>query len=262
MSRSGYYRWADKKQPKRTKVNEDLTCFLKEKITETNGIPGYRKLWLDAVANGYDCNKKRVQRLLQSFGYRSRACKRKFGVVKPRLVETKAPNYLGRKFKVDTPNTVWVSDITQIRCREGWQYLCVIIDLYSRKVIGWSTSYMNSASLVLKSLKQAWGRRKPKGNELMFHSDQGVQYRSFDVLKWLTRRKVTVSMSRKGNCWDNACSESFFAQLKKEWFSNLEELTRDEMNYQCHLYIDSYYNKVRRHGTLNGVSPMTFESMN
>lgn len=202
-----------------------------------------------------------MQRLLQTFGYRSRACKRKFGVVKPKLVETRAPNYLSRKFIVNSPNTVWVSDITQIRCREGWQYLCVVIDLYSRKVISWATSYINSTALVMRSLKHAWRARNPKGDELMFHSDQGVQYRSFEVLKWLTSRKITVSMSRRGNCWDNACSESFFAQLKKEWFSNLDKLSRDEMTYQCKLYIESYYNKVRKHGTLNGVSPIAFESM-
>jgi putative transposase len=113
----------------------------------------------------------------------------------------------------------------------------------------------------MRSLKHAWRARNPKGDELMFHSDQGVQYRSFEVLKWLTSRKITVSMSRRGNCWDNACSESFFAQLKKEWFSNLDKLSRDEMTYQCKLYIESYYNKVRKHGTLNGVSPIAFESM-
>lgn len=194
------------------------------------------------------------------FGYRSKACKRKFGVVRPKLVETRAPNYLNRDFNTTTPNTVWVSDITQVKCKEGWQYLCVIIDLFSRKVIGWSTSYMNSSELVLQALNKSWRARKPEGYNLMFHSDQGVQYRSFEVLKWLTSRKVTVSMSRKGNCWDNACSESFFAQLKKEWVSNLDELTRDEMTMQCRLYIDGYYNKVRRHGTLNGMSPMVFES--
>ncbi|QFU21830.1 IS3 family transposase [Shewanella sp. YLB-09] len=260
VSRSGYYSWLVRKPSQRDKDNEVLSDFLKEKIAEHRSIAGYRKLWLDAVANGFDCNKKRVQSLLQVFDYRSKACKRKFGVVKPRLIETRAPNYLNREFEVAKPNTVWVSDITQIRCKEGWQYLCVIIDLYSRKVVGWATSYINSSELVIKSLKQAWVERRPNGSELMFHSDQGAQYRSFEVLKWLTKRKVTVSMSRKGNCWDNACSESFFAQLKKEWFSNLEELSRKEMTTQCRFYIDDYYNMVRRHGTLNGVSPIVFES--
>ncbi|RTR34112.1 IS3 family transposase, partial [Shewanella canadensis] len=260
VSRSGYYSWLDREPSKRDEDNKVLSDFLKEKIDEHNGIAGYRKLWLDAVANGFNCNKKRVQRLLQVFGYRSRACKRKFGVVKPKLIETRAPNYLNRKFEVSKPNAVWVSDITQVRCKEGWQYLCVIIDLYSRKVVSWATSYINSSELVIKSLKQAWDERRPNGSELMFHSDQGVQYRSFKVLKWLTKREVTVSMSRKGNCWDNACSESFFAQLKKEWFSNLEELSRGEMTAQCRFYIDDYYNIVRRHGTLDGVSPTVFES--
>ncbi|MEC4728888.1 IS3 family transposase [Shewanella sp. D64] len=260
VSRSGYYSWLEREPSKRDVENKKLSTFLKEQIGKHKGIAGYRKLWLDAVANGFDCNKKRVQRLLQVFGYRSKACKRKFGVVKPKLVETRAPNYLNRQFDVTKPNTVWVSDITQIRCKEGWQYLCVIIDLYSRKVVSWATSYINSSELVMKSLKQAWGERSPNRSELMFHSDQGAQYRSFEVLKWLTKRRVTVSMSRKGNCWDNACSESFFAQLKKEWFSNLEELSRKEMTIQCRFYIDDYYNMLRRHGTLDGVSPIAFES--
>lgn len=259
VSRSGYYKWRKRQPSKRTLYNQRLLDFLRYQIGKHHRILGYRKLWEEAVAHGYDCNKKRVQSLLQQIGYRSNACKRRFGVVRPREVMSRAPNYLGRKFSVDTPNRVWVSDITQIRCREGWQYLCVIIDLYSRRVVGWATSYMNSAEMVLRALKKAWKARKPTGSALMFHSDQGTQYRCYDVLKWLTRRKVTVSMSRKGNCWDNACSESFFGLMKKEWFSNLEQLSRKEMVAECRNYIDGYYNIVRRHGTNGGLSPMMYE---
>ncbi|WP_045401628.1 MULTISPECIES: integrase core domain-containing protein, partial [Vibrio] len=124
------------------------------------------------------------------------------------------------------------------------------------------TSRINNAYLVLKALSKAWKSRLPDGRELMFHSDQGVQYRAIETLRWLRKKAITVSMSRKGNCWDNACSESFFAQYKKEWISNLGEVSRQEMTMQSRLYIDTYYNPVRRHGTLGGVSPIDFELMN
>lgn len=214
------------------------------------------------MAYGYYCNKKRVHRLLQEMGYRSRACKRKSGAAAGKNTLPVGPNLLRRNFSTSEPNRVWVSDITQICCHEGWQYLCVIIDLYSRRVVAWATSYMNSQELVMSALKKAWKKRKPEGEKLLFHSDQGVQYRAYQVLRWLVKRGVTVSMSRKGNCWDNACSESFFAQLKNEWFSNLEILNRREMTVQCQFYIDSYYNIIRRHGTLNGQSPIEYECQN
>ncbi|WP_370317908.1 IS3 family transposase, partial [Pseudoalteromonas sp.] len=169
---------------------------------------------------------------------------------------------LRRQFNVDTANTVWVSDITQVRCKDGWQYLCVILDLYSRKVVGWVTSRINNAELVIKTLRKAWSARNPDGANLLFHSDQGAQYVAKETVKWLTNRGVTVSMSRKGNCWDNACSESFFAQYKKEWIKNLNELSRSEMTTQTYFYIEKYYNSVRRHGTLGYKSPMQYEQIN
>jgi putative transposase len=239
--------------------NETLLEFLKKESDEQHCIPGYRKLWEAAVAHGFACNKKRVQRLLQSLGYRSRASKKQHGRAPKQTPLEAAYNLLDRKFNVDTPNNYWVSDITQIRCKEGWNYLCIILDLYSRKVVGWATSRINNADLVLKTLNKAWRARKPNKGALMFHSDQGVQYRALETLRWHRNRKIKVSMSGKGNCWDNACSESFFAQYKKEWMSNLGELTRQEMTVQSRLYIDKYYNPVRRHGTLGGLSPIDFE---
>jgi len=115
---------------------------------------------------------------------------------------------------------------------------------------------------VIRSLNKAWARRQPLGDGLLFHSDQGIQYRALETIRWHRKRKITISMSRKGNCWDNACSESFFAQYKKEWMSNLSEFSREEMTMQSRIYIDKYYNPVRRHGTLDGVSPMDFERVN
>ena len=203
-----------------------------------------------------------MQRLLQSVGYRSKSGKRRYTSRAKKEGTIKASNLLRRQFNVDRANTVWVSDITQVRCKDGWQYLCVILDLYSRKVVGWVTSRINNAELVIKTLRKAWSARQPDGSNLLFHSDQGAQYVAKETVKWLTNRGVTVSMSRKGNCWDNACSESFFAQYKKEWIKNLNELSRSEMTTQTYFYIEKYYNSVRRHGTLGYKSPMQYEQFN
>ncbi|MUK26555.1 IS3 family transposase [Aliivibrio fischeri] len=258
VSTSGYYKWLNREPTLRDKYNVELKCFLKDESERQYCVPGYRKLYEAAISYGFICNKKRIQRLLQSLGYRSRASKKRHGRAPRQKLGFPAFNLLDRKFSVSRPNRVWTSDITQVRCREGWQYLCVVLDLYSRKVISWSTSRINNAELVVRSLKKAWN----DGSQLMFHSDQGVQYTSEMTMRWLYKRGITISMSRKGNCWDNACSESFFAQYKKEWISCLGQLSREEMTMQSRLYIDGYYNPIRRHGTLGGKSPIDFELSN
>lgn len=262
VSKAGYYKCLKQTLNPVTSKNDSLLQFLKKRSKKEYCIPGYRKLWEAAVANGFDCSKGRVQRLLQSVGYRSKSGKRRYtsGNKKQGFITTE--NLLGRQFDVEEPNTVWVSDITQVRCKEGWQYLCVILDLYSRKVISWATSRVNSAGLVIRTLKKAWHARKPDGNRLLFHSDQGSQYRAKETIEWLNKQDVTISMSRKRNCRDNACLESFFAQYKKEWMNNLNELSRNEMTIQSRFYIENYYNSVRMHGTLGNVSPMQYESIN
>ncbi|KTG22191.1 integrase [Pseudoalteromonas sp. XI10] len=262
VSPAGYYKWLKQLPSTRQKENSSLLKFLKHISDQEHCIPGYRKLWEAAVAHGFDCSKGRVQRLLQSVGYRSKSGKRRYTSRAKKEGTIKASNLLRRQFNVDVANTVWVSDITQVRCKDGWQYLCVILDLYSRKVVGWVTSRINNAELVIKTLRKAWSARKPDGVNLLFHSDQGAQYVAKETVKWLTNRGVTVSMSRKGNCWDNACSESFFAQYKKEWIKNLNELSRSEMTTQTYFYIEKYYNSVRRHGTLGYKSPMQYEQVN
>lgn len=262
VSRAGYYKWLNRPSSNRARENETLQTFLKKISEEEHCIPGYRKLWQAAIAHGFICNRKRVQRLLQGMGYRSRASKRKHGRVVRQATLPPCSNLLSRKFDVKKTNTVWVSDITQVRCKEGWSYLCVILDLFSRKVISWKVSQINNADLVLGSLKSAWRKRQPDGRSLLFHSDQGIQFRAKEVMKWHAKKDITVSMSRKGNCWDNACAESFFAQYKKEWISNLGAISREEMKAESFFYIENYYNCVRKHGTLNGLSPMLFEQIN
>ncbi len=258
VSKAGYDRWLKRVPSKRDQENDHLKAFLKQEIHLQQSMPGYRKLWKAATDEGYRCSKGRVQRLLQSLGYRAVSAP-KPGHRKARPDWPVLPNLLNRAFTVNQPNRVWVSDITQIECEEGWLYLAVVIDLYARRVVGWAYGAQNSAFLVQQALKNAWRRRRPDGRKLLFHSDQGSQYRSERIMRWLNRRGVTISMSRRGNCWDNACSESFFASLKKEWVKQLGKLTRKVMGEEIRYYIDQYYDKIRRHATLGYVAPAAFE---
>lgn len=260
VSRAGYYRWKQRQREpaKREQRHCHLRTFLLKEAVKQYGILGYRKLWIEAVSHGYACGKNQVQRLLQSLGYRSCVAS-KPGYQKAKPGVPAMPNLLKRQFNVACKNQVWVSDITQFRCKEGWHYLAVIIDLANRKVVGKAQGPMNSAELVVKALKQAWKKVKPDGSKLMFHSDQGSQYHSAAVMRWLSKRQVTISMSRRGNCWDNACAESFFALLKKEWTHRLGLITRKEMAEEVDFYVTHYYHKVRRHTALGGVTPNAFE---
>ncbi len=258
VSKAGYYRWLKRKPSVRHQYNQGLLAFLREVAQQQRGVPGYRKLWKEAVAAGYICSKNRVQRLLQNSGYRSCTASRP-GYRKPSAGMPVLPNLLNRQFTVTEANRVWVSDITQVRCQEGWLYVAVVLDLYSRRIVGWAAGPMNTSELVLQALTRAWRVRQPQGRNLLFHSDQGSQYRSEEVMAWLTRKQVTISMSRRGNCWDNACAESFFALLKKEWLHRLEELPRQEMLVEVCYYIEEYYNVVRRHGAIGSVAPAAYE---
>lgn len=259
VSRAGYYRWLNREPSRRARANESLLDYLKEVARQQRGVPGYRKLWREAQAAGFDCSKNGVQRLLQAIGYRScTAMKPGYRKAKPSMAVL--PNLLNREFSVTEPNRVWVSDITQVRCHEGWLYLGIVLDLYSRRIVGWAAGVMNTADLVLKALGGAWRTRRPSG-PLLFHSDQGSQYRSESVIAWLAKRELTVSMSRRGNCWDNACAESFFAQLKKEWLNPLGELSRQDTIVELQYYIEEFYNTVRRHGTLEMRAPVHFERL-
>ncbi|WP_368671252.1 IS3 family transposase [Marinobacterium sedimentorum] len=201
VARSGYYRWLHATPSPQQHANLALRTFLLNTAKAEHGIPGYRKLWRIAVGAGYDCSRNRVQRVLQKAGYRScRALKP--GHRRPSAGLPVLPNLLNRQFAVSQPNRVWVSDITQIRATNGWLYIATVMDLHSRRIVGWAAGAINNADLVVKALDKAWTCRRPDGNKLLFHSDQGAQYRSEPVMKWLNNRHVTISMSRRGNCWD------------------------------------------------------------
>ncbi|GMM89257.1 hypothetical protein MTsN2n6_22310 [Vibrio fortis] len=194
VSTAGYYKWLTRKPSKRETENECLSSYLRRESKAQHCIPGYRKLWEAAVANGFICNKKRVQRLLQNMGYRSCASKKRYGRTLRQNTLIPAYNILARQFKVDKPNRVWVSDITQVRCSDGWQYLCVVLDLFSRKVIGWSTSRINNASLVLKSLN-----RLGKKGSLQVMNSCFTPTKAFSIERW-KRSAGIVSARLKSVC--------------------------------------------------------------
>jgi putative transposase len=259
VSRAGYYRWRQRQHrpSPRQRHHQALSSFLLEAAEQQESVPGYRKLWLDAQDAGFACGKNQVQRLLREAGYRS-CVAMKPGHRRPDPGLPVPPNLLNRDFEVSEANRVWVSDITQIRCREGWLYMAVVLDLGTRDVVGRALGPVNHSNLVLEALEQAWRRQCPKGEELLFHSDQGSQYRSEAVVGWLNARGVTISMSRPGNCWDNACAESFFALLKKEWTRRLGLIGRDEMASEIRYYTDQFYPKMRRHMALGGLTPHAY----
>ena len=205
------------------------------------------------------CSKKRVERLMRELGIKARH-KRQFRVTtNSKHNYPVAPNLLNRRFEIDTPNRVWVADITYIRIFEGWLYLAAVMDLYSRKIVGWSMSETITTELALSALKMAVHRRKPpKG--LMHHSDRGVQYASHPYQKVLGAHQMVCSMSRKGNCWDNAAMERFFSTLKTECVAARIYLSRTQARREIFEFIGIDYNRNRRHSTIGSMSPEYFEN--
>jgi putative transposase len=206
-----------------------------------------------------ECNHKRVARLMRLEGLYGRRKRHKVRTTDSQHPYPVAPNLLNREFEADAPNEKWVADITYIPTREGWLYLSVVMDLYSRKIIGWSMSAQITADLVENALRMALYERQPDPG-LLHHSDRGVQYASEQVRLILAAHQITVSMSRTGNCYDNAAMESFFSSLKCEWVHHQDYKTRMEASRDIFDYIAGFYNNARRHSTLGYLSPSEFEA--
>ncbi len=259
VHRSGFYAWC--RQPRCRRAREDVrqTGLVKQFWIESGGIYGYRKIHDDMKEVGEVCGKHRVYRLMRlsklrsQTGYGKRRPKHKAG--KPSIF---APNRLEQQFDVDRPNTVWVTDITFIRTYEGWLYLAVVLDLFSRQIVGWSMSSRMQADLVLQALLMAVWRRRPK-QEVVVHSDQGTQYTSGDWRAFLRDHRLVPSMSRRGNCYDNAVAESFFQLLKRERIKRRIYASRDVARRDVFDYIELFYNSKRRHGNNGNVSPIRYE---
>jgi transposase InsO family protein len=240
--------------------DEALLVYISAVYAENRGAYGWPRIWRQLRAQGIRVGKQRIQELMKKHGIQARG-KRKFRVTTTdsRHSLPIAPNVLDRNFTVAAPNKAWVGDFTYIATEQGWLFLAVVIDLFSRKVVGWSMRPDMQRSLVIDAMEMAWFTRNPgKQTGLIFHSDRGSQYASEDFSELLKGYGITPSMSRKGNCWDNACSETLFSSLKVERLHGQRFQTIREAKDEVIAWL-LWYNRTRMHSTLNYVSPMQFE---
>jgi putative transposase len=256
---SGYYQWLNTPALPREQANEKLLVQIKKAYRECNGIYGYRNIHKDLIASGIKVNKKRVARLMSAAKLYGVGTYKRKPRSQPGPVHKAHPNHLQQCFIANTPNESWVSDITYIRTHEGWLYLATVIDLFSRKVIGWATSHRMTTPLVLNALQNTVHRTKRSDNKVILHSDQGSQYSSYDYKMFVESNNIIPSMSRRGNCYDNAVAESFFKTLKKELVRKQIFLTREDAASKIFEYIEMFYNSKRRHSYLGYISPNEFE---
>jgi len=261
VSPSGFYAWLRRRESPRRQERQRFDRDVRSAFEESKGRYGSEKITRAMTERGYRRNRKRVADSMRRQGLRSKVC-RKFRVKTTDSNHGLAisPNLLNRQFAVDRPNHAWVTDITYLPSRIGWLYLTVFIDLYSRLVVGWCLSTSLGHEAVVTALQRAiWKRRPPAG--LMVHSDGGVQFCCRDFRAVLEQHRFVQSMSRKGNCWDNAVAESFFRTLKTELIYHVDLV--DEVHAQPVLfeYIESFYNRKRLHSTLGYVSPAEFETV-
>ena len=259
VSPSGFYAWLTRPESRRSRENRSLEDRVRVLHAASHGIYGAPKIHRDLIDQGVRCGKNRVARIMRAAGIRSRTRKRFKATTNSRHNLPVAPNRLNQAFTADTPDRTWVGDITYIHTREGWLYLAVLIDLFNRKVVGWSASSRLTRQLAIDALQMALDHRRPAPG-LMHHSDQGSQYASGDYQKLLSKHKMTCSMSRKGNCWDNAVAESFFHLLKTEWVNHHRYVSRSEAISSLFYYIEIFYNRKRRHSVLDYTTPQEYET--
>jgi len=260
VSRSGFYSWLKRDESSRARANRELTAEIREIHNESRGIYGAPRIHAVLQRRGRKCGLNRVTRLMQEAGICSKT-RRRFRV---RTTDSNhslpiAPNLVERDFTAEEPDQLWVADITYIRTGEGWLFLAAIIDVYSRRVVGWAMEPHMRTSLVLSALNMALGRRQP-GVGLVHHSDRGSQHASKEYRRALEKQGITCSMSRKGDCYDNALMESFFHSLKDEWIYDEFFATRREAKAGIFEYLEIFYNRVRLYSSLGYVSPLEFET--
>lgn len=258
ISRSGYYGWRGRKESSRTKANRTVLAEIHKVHEQSQQAYGAVKTWRDLKAQGIACGRHRVARLRREAGIEARR-KRRFRITtQSRMGVVAAQNKLNQQFEVGNRNRAWVGDITFIATAAGWLYLAVLIDLYSRKVVGWAMSERIDQQLVIDALKMALLQCRPEP-ALIHHTDQGRQYSSTAYVEMLKKHAMKPSMSRRGNCYDNAVAESFFSSLKNELVHHCSFKTRDEARTAIFEYIEVFYNRQRRHQSLDYVSPVDYE---
>lgn len=264
VSRSGYYGWLLRTPSKRSVENQLLREAIWSVYEQSKKRLGSPKITVELRDKGHFVSRPRVARLMRQMGIRSI-------ISKPFKASTTdsshdfriSKNLLARDFTAARKSRKWVSDITYVRTAEGWLYLCIIMDLYDRKIIGWSMSeQLDAESTVISAFKMATGNRPLSSSRLMFHSDRGVQYACHGFRDCLRRHNIVQSMSRKGDCWDNAVAENFFKIIKSEMIEHHDYLTKQQARVAIFEFIEVWYNKKRKHSYLNYVTPEQFGEIN
>ncbi len=258
VSRSGFYDWDGRAPSKRQKENEKILKVLREKHSKAQGMVGLDKLFTDVREAGFKCGRNRIYKLQKEHGlYSVRKKPFRVCITDSNHSLPKAPNLLKQNFEVDAPNTVWVTDITEFKAGNTKLYLAIIKDLFHKEIVGWSLASHMRTELCLEALRNALKRHRPaKG--LIHHSDQGTQYCSDAYRQELEKNEIICSMSRKGNCFDNASAETFFSTIKSERLHHRKYKDIREARSDIFWYIESYYNRHRRHQALGNVTPVEF----
>ena len=259
VSRSGYYAWRKRQQQGPNRKNQALLEHIQRIHQQSRKTYGSPRVCAQLRAEGFEVNRKRIARLMRLKGLVGRRKQRRGRTTDSNHQHPVAPNLLNRQFQAEAPNQKWVADITYIPTGQGWLYLAVVLDLYSRKIVGWSMSATMTADLVEDALRMALYERQPVVG-LLHHSDRGSQYASEQIRELLDQNRITVSMSRRANCLDNSVMESFFSTLKCEWVYFQDYQTRAEASRDVFDFIAGFYNRQRLHSTLGYRSPEQFEA--
>jgi putative transposase len=259
VSESGYYAWCKRPVSELQREDARLSAEVQQIFQDSRQVYGSPRIHRVLKERGISCGRKRIVRLMQALGISGLSQRRRKAKTTTSDPSARfAPNILSRDCTSVTPNTKWVTDSTGIWTDEGWLYLAVVLDVFSRRIVGWAMASAEDAALVELALKMALARRQPPLG-LLHHSDRGSEYTSNDYQALLAQEGIQGSMSRTANCWDNAAIESFFATLKKEWTYRKQFQSRIQARQTVFEYIECFYNRVRLHSTLQYVSPDTFE---
>lgn len=260
VSTSGYYDWRKRGPSKREQQDEELLEEIEQIHKRSRQTYGSPRIHRTLKANGFCVGRNRVARLMRENGIRAVQKRKSKRTTRSDHAFPIAQNLLERDFDAAGPNQVWLADITYVRTAEGWLYLAAVLDAFSRKIVGWAMSETMSRKLCIDALKMAVLNRKPPEG-LVHHSDRGLQYASGDYQQLLEDNGIVCSMSRKGDCWDNAPMESFFGTLKSESLHRVDFATRNEARRQIFDFIEVFYNRQRIHSALDFMSPAEFEEM-
>lgn len=260
VSPSGYYAWCKRPSSQHSRDDAQLAQAVHKAFQANRQVYGSPRIHAELKEQGKRCARKRVARLMRELGLTARRPSHRTITTKSEKGARVAENLLQRDFGVDQPNCKWVSDTTYIWTTEGWLYLAVVLDLFARLVVGWSMAAVQDAALVEQALQMALARRRPQAG-LLHHSDRGSTYTAESYQAILTREGIQVSMSRTGNCYDNAAMESFFHSFKSECIDREYFQTRSQARQASFEYIECFYNRIRRHSTLNYTSPIVYEHL-